>query len=172
MQSAAGTFGEEQHYYLDVREQKAVVIPDEVLRPVEEGNEEELAELPAWEQELLEQARLIADDPDEARFKSIPPLESHEAFEIMEMFIQQVPDDAIREKLTNAITRRRPFRSFKDALYEFPELREAWFKFDNDARLQYAREWLERIGVRPEDISQPSAPGGQAKETPDEGQGQ
>jgi predicted nucleotidyltransferase len=53
----------------------------------------------------------------------------------MEDFIERVRDSRARDLLERAIAGRGAFRRFKDTLFEFPELREAWFKF-RDARME------------------------------------
>jgi predicted nucleotidyltransferase len=44
--------------------------------------------------------------------------------------------------LARAIEGRGAFRRFKDALFEFPELRETWFKFHDVRMRRRAIEWL------------------------------
>jgi len=60
----------------------------------------------------------------------------------MEDFIAQVRDPRARELLERAIEGRGAFRRFKDTLFDFPELRAAWFKFHDARMLRQALEWL------------------------------
>ena len=46
-----------------------------------------------------------------------------------------------------AINRKKPFRNFKDALFEFPEIEEKWFKFYSDEMTEILKEWLENEGI-------------------------
>jgi hypothetical protein len=58
-----------------------------------------------------------------------------------------VRDPRARELLERAIEGRGAFRRFKDTLFEFPELRETWFRF-HDARMERrALEWLADEGL-------------------------
>jgi predicted nucleotidyltransferase len=80
------------------------------------------------------------DDPDfdpdrRADARPIEPLPSSVGYGDMEDFIADVPDRRAADLLGRAIAGRGAFRRFKDTLFEFPELREAWFRF-RDARMR------------------------------------
>jgi hypothetical protein len=83
------------------------------------------------------------DDDDDPEFdpverddaRCIDPLPSDEGYGDMEDFIAGVPDRRAADLLERAIAGRGAFRRFKDTLFEFPELREVWFRF-SDVRMQ------------------------------------
>jgi len=80
--------------------------------------------------------------PEERGLVPVEPVGSHEGYSDMEDFTEQVPDPRARDLLVRAIAGRGAFRRFKDTLLEFPELREAWFRF-HDARMERrAIAWL------------------------------
>ena len=81
------------------------------------------------------------DDPD--RFLVIPSMDSFDSFQIMEDFVEGLPEGEACRALARALRLPRPFRCFKDTLFEFPSLRELWFKFQHDRMLEYAQTWLE-----------------------------
>ena len=81
------------------------------------------------------------DDPD--RFLVIPPMDSFDSFQIMEDFVEGLPEGEACRALARALRLPRPFRCFKDTLFDFPALREQWFKFQQDRMLEYAQNWLE-----------------------------
>ena len=83
----------------------------------------------------------VEEDPE--RYMFIEPIDSHDSFEIMEDFIATVSDLNARNVLTKAISRRKPFRNFKEALYEFEEIKENWFNFHHEALLQKVKDLLE-----------------------------
>jgi predicted nucleotidyltransferase len=86
-------------------------------------------------------------DPESRGLIPIGPVPSHEGYGDMEDFIARVRDPRPRELLERAIEGRGAFRRFKDTLLEFPELREAWFRF-HDARMERrALEWLADEGL-------------------------
>jgi predicted nucleotidyltransferase len=82
-----------------------------------------------------------ADGPEDRVY--IEPIGSHEAYGDMEEFAGRVRDPRARALLVRAIAGRGAFRRFKDTLFEFPDLRQAWFAF-HDARMRRrAISWLE-----------------------------
>ena len=75
------------------------------------------------------------------------PLSSGEGYDDLVDFTERVRDPRARDLLERAITGRGAFRRFKDTLFEFPELRKAWFAF-HDARMERrALEWLADEGL-------------------------
>ena len=70
-------------------------------------------------------------------FLPIPPRASREGFAMMENFVEAMPEGEASRSLARALRLPRPFRSFKDTLFDFPEERDSWFKF-RSARLREA----------------------------------
>ena len=85
-------------------------------------------------------AQALEAEPD--RFFAIDPISSHEAFSIMEDFVTGLPQGAPTIRLAAALGQRRPFRHFKDALLEWPHIREQWFRFHNARMRKVAEEWI------------------------------
>ncbi len=79
---------------------------------------------------------------DDTRYLCIPPRLSQDEFLIMEMFVYTISDFDIAEKFHNALERRKPFRNFKDLLYDYPKLREKWFKFKQNTIKNETINWL------------------------------
>jgi predicted nucleotidyltransferase len=88
-----------------------------------------------------------ANDPEERGFIYVDPIDSHEAYGDMEDFSLGVADPRARDLLERAIAGRGAFRRFKDTLLDFPELREAWFRFHDVRMERRAIAWLEREGA-------------------------
>ena len=82
-------------------------------------------------------------EKEPVRYVYIEPIRSFESYKIMEKFIDDVEEIKIKRKLINAINRKKPFRNFKNALFEFPEIEEKWFKFYSDEMTEIVKEWLE-----------------------------
>jgi len=57
----------------------------------------------------------------------IEPLESHESFEVMESFVESLPDGKEKNKLADAICGYKPFANFNRLIHNSEE-RENWFK--------------------------------------------
>lgn len=93
--------------------------------------------------EELEDPPEDEDWEDPERFLAIDAIDSSEAFQIMEDFVDELPEGEGCRALARALRLPRPFRCFKDTLGEFPALRERWFKFHHGRMLEYAQAWLE-----------------------------
>jgi hypothetical protein len=77
----------------------------------------------------------------------VDPLPSAVGYGDMEDFAARVREPRTRDLLERAIAGRGAFRRFKDALLDYPELRQAWFAF-HDARWERrAIEWLAERGL-------------------------
>jgi hypothetical protein len=81
-------------------------------------------------------------DPEDSGAYHIEPIPSFEAYSDMQDFVERVPDRRAADLLGRAIEGRGAFRRFKDTLYEFPDLREAWFKFHDVRMRRRAVNWL------------------------------
>ncbi len=90
---------------------------------------------------------------EENFFEYIPftGMESHESFEIMEDFINEIPQEKIQAKFINAIERRKPFQQFKNLLLDYPDLREQWFAYKDKRNIEYVEEQLEAYNNRQEE---------------------
>lgn len=64
----------------------------------------------------------------------IEPPESYDSFKVMERFTEKVPDAGLREKLIDALNRRKPFANFK-RIVDDSDYRQDWFDF-RQARLE------------------------------------
>ena len=91
------------------------------------------------------------------RYLQIPSMSSNEGFRIMERFAD-AQEGRVRKALFNALDRRRPFRSFKDALEDFPKVREAWFGYHAERVREEALAWLESEEIDAELVPYRDAP--------------
>ena len=116
--------GDETEWLLDLQTGELLFVADEGLV----GPDEDLAEQ-------------IEREPD--RYRAIDPIPSSDGWRIMAEFIEQLPAGEARAHLTRALQHNHPFRSFKNALLDYPKLREEWFAFHEKSFMQLAREWLD-----------------------------
>jgi hypothetical protein len=65
----------------------------------------------------------------------------------MENFVDRLNDAEAASGLLDALARPKPFRRFKDALSEYPQLPEAWFAFEEQALLERSAQWCEENGI-------------------------
>ena len=68
----------------------------------------------------------------------IEPLESHESYEIMESFVENLPENKEKNKLADAVRGYKPFANFNRLIHNSEE-RENWFK--------YRTYWLEKYVI-------------------------
>jgi hypothetical protein len=78
---------------------------------------------------------------DPARQLPIPVFTSSDAFRLMEDFVFEVASPEARESLAAALDQRKPFRRFKDALYDFEADRQLWFQFEATAMRRIAEDF-------------------------------
>ena len=92
-------------------------------------------ELDSWKDEL----RKLRKNPD--MYITVDPPKSHDSFVIMSEFIETLADNnRLKDRLTQALERKHPFREFKYAIDNSGDFRQTWFDFKNQ-RLQ---AWVER----------------------------
>ena len=152
---------ETRHSWLDKRTGRVLSYSDEAAVSVEEGD---VDDLPDWMKPEVEAATEVlrafgelpgqedtCEDTDGInvepnRYVSIEQIPSHEAFQFMAEFIQELPESLARDTLGSALRDRRPFRRFKNALGYFPNERERWFEYEARRRREYIEEWARDEG--------------------------
>jgi hypothetical protein len=80
-------------------------------------------------------------------WRRIRRTESYESYRDMAEFVAAVHHRRAADLLDRAITGRGAFRRFKDTLFEFPELRDQWFRFRNARARRRAVHWLASEGL-------------------------
>ena len=96
----------------------------------------------------------IENEPE--RYLFIDPVNSGESYQIMEDFLNQLScNDEVISDLQNALYHSKSFKRFKDALSNYPEIREDWFKFHNQEMKETAKRWLEYNDIDAELLSLP-----------------
>jgi len=67
----------------------------------------------------------------------------------MQDFLDTLPEGRLADALQHALEGRKPFRQFKDALLDYPETRESWFRFKGDYELRQAAAWCAEHDIEP-----------------------
>jgi len=132
----------------DTETGQIVSIPDELMRAVEEDDEEALEDLPEWKKELIETARSVCSD-ESGRYEEIPKNPSYEAYDLMVEFAETVKDIHLKGKLNIALDGKGAFRRFKNILSDYPEEQERWFAFKEERMRHEAIDWLNSIDIEP-----------------------
>jgi hypothetical protein len=78
------------------------------------------------------------DNDSDERYIEVPRITTDEAFRLMTWFAESVADERVSNKLFDALDRPKPFRRFKDMLFEVG-LRDEWFEFE----FQYGKKEIE-----------------------------
>lgn len=63
-----------------------------------------------------------------ADFIKIETLKSFESFKIMELFVEQLPDENLKSDLENVLANKKPFHNFKHKI-DHSNFRQNWFDF-------------------------------------------
>ena len=75
-------------------------------------------------------------------FSVIEKMISHDAFRIMEDFVDEVADTKLAEDLIKILNRKSPFANFKDEI-EYSDYRKQWFAFRTRKYEEYVKQQLE-----------------------------
>lgn len=90
----------------------------------------------------------VENNPD--RFIFINPINSRESFTIMEDFASTILNDLIKNTLSTALSKRKPFRNFKDELNHLPEIQKEWYKYHEIEMEKIAYDWLKDNDINAE----------------------
>ena len=134
--------------YLDTNTGDILHIPCEVKRVAEgNGEEEDLAD---WEKDLLEEAYAIEED-EEDRYIMLPHIEDSYFYDAMVKFIRErVTSEELKEKLSAALSKSQPMRSFKSIIFNYEEELDKWQDYEEEKTKEYVISWLKDIGIEVE----------------------
>ncbi|GEL19387.1 UPF0158 family protein [Pseudonocardia asaccharolytica] len=91
------------------------------------------------------------EGPGDDGWVLITPTQSRESYRDMADFVEGVQHRRAAELLDRALNGRGAFRRFKNTLFEFPELRDRWYRFRDARSRRRALDWLADNGlVEPE----------------------
>lgn len=80
------------------------------------------------------------EDGSDERYLPIPTISSDESFRLMEKFAASIEDERNSDKLFVALNSPKPFRRFKDTLFNL-DLRDHWYEFEHQYGKQIMEEW-------------------------------
>ncbi len=95
---------------------------------------------PNVEEELWE-TEIEKVEKEAKNYHRFEPMNSTEAFRVMEHFAESLSDAPFASKLYKALANKRPFQGFK-LLVDESDYREQWFDFKRRAYIQFVREQL------------------------------
>lgn len=91
------------------------------------------------------------DVENEERYFCVEPITSDEGYEIMQDFVASVESDEIRDHLIDALERKKPFRNFKDAITEYPDIETTFYAYKDSRLKDILREQLAEYGYELEE---------------------
>jgi hypothetical protein len=86
-------------------------------------------------------------EPDVEGWVLIEPLSSRDGYQDMADFTAGVQHRRAAELLDRALNGRGAFRRFKNTLFDFPEVRDQWFRFRDARAHRRALAWLADAGL-------------------------
>jgi hypothetical protein len=99
------------------------------------------------------------DVANEDRYFCVEPITSDEGYAIMQDFVAFVESDEIRDHLIDALERKKPFRNFKDAITEYPDIETRFYAYKDNRLKDILRDKLAEYGyeleeetIQPEDV--------------------
>jgi hypothetical protein len=128
--------------------------------PLNGGGRIDLHTGEVWPQAAIEYAEEVGDeDPDDEndeRWVHVFCEGSRAGYRDMEIFIDNLEDDRLADRLARAIRGRGAFRRFKDVLAESSDLLDRWYGFSDDRHRGRARAWLAGEGYASTPKPQPA----------------
>jgi hypothetical protein len=104
--------------------------------------------MPDWIEDEVELIIKILSEKE--RYVRIPERESQGAYSLMKRFAEEIDELSPHDELSAALNSLDSFSRFKKALSNFPEHRKKWFALNAGAMKKTITEWLNSIGIKPE----------------------
>lgn len=89
------------------------------------------------------------DDHESGRYLLVPAFTTNDRFQIMEDFVESLPDETLIEELNQALIGKGAFQRFEEVLQRYPQRLEQWRRFRTDKVAGRVREWLRQHGIEP-----------------------
>ncbi|APZ47320.1 hypothetical protein BW723_13960 [Polaribacter reichenbachii] len=79
-----------------------------------------------------------------ADFIKFETLESFESFKIMQLFVEQLPDQNLKTELENTLVNKKPFQNFKHKI-NHSDFKQSWFEFKKKELEKIVEKKLVRV---------------------------
>jgi hypothetical protein len=101
----------------------------------------------SWQTDDREPWEDVLNDLEENwdKYDEIDRMESHESFEIMADFAENVDSRELKDSLINALNRKHPFQNFKWVVDNSGPYRQKWFDFKNQRLIEWVENKLDEI---------------------------
>jgi hypothetical protein len=91
------------------------------------------------------------DVENSERYFCVEPITSDEGYEIMQDFVASIESDEIRDHLIDTLERKKPFRNFKDAITEYPDIETQFYEYKDNRLKDILRDQLAEYGYELEE---------------------
>lgn len=135
----------EYRSYFDRATGRIVSVELSILSTLEEGDEGDLEDIPAWQKDEIEIARAIVADRHH-RFIDPPDKFAFHEYRHMEEFIETIRDTRIATQLSISLRGEGAFGRFKDTLHNFG-IQDQWYEYRTQAMKQFMIEWAEENDI-------------------------
>ncbi|MBN2354805.1 hypothetical protein JXO59_01760 [candidate division KSB1 bacterium] len=126
---------EGSHQFLHLATGEIYYISDEEFDYAKQ--EEPLDHIPDWQIESVERAKTILSTEE---YLALPSTFDIHEYAIMERFCLSITDDALRDKMYNAIKGSGAFRRFKENIF-YHNIEQDWYQFREEAFYKIAVDW-------------------------------
>jgi len=124
----------EQTHFLDVRTGEVIPIPEEDFE----------------EEELHPVAARVESHPD--RYLTVPKLDPDDVLEDLAAYVQDLPDEDVREKMAEALQEGLEGVDFEAFFEGHPELAEGWEAFRRQRLQDRVLAWLGEQNLKPAQV--------------------
>ena len=100
------------------------------------------ADMEPWKEEVME---IEENWNDYFEFKGF---ESHESFEIMADFADNIDNESLRQELFIALNRSKPFQNFKRIIDYSGKYRQRWFDYKEMRYIQWVEKQIDWENIR------------------------
>ncbi|MHC4121022.1 MAG: UPF0158 family protein [Planctomycetota bacterium] len=133
---------DESQSFLNKRTGEVVLVSEEMLRTVEDGDS--IDDYSDWEQEQITIAREIIGETGD--YIELPSKFDIHEYSIMEDFCFSLDDSEMRDILLDLIKGRGAFGRFKHAIHAHG-IEDQWYNYRDNAFKEIAIEWCRENGI-------------------------
>lgn len=87
-------------------------------------------------------------DANRDEYVEIEAMSSHDSFQVMVDFAEQLTNARVQDALFRALNKRGPFREFKFAIDNSGEFRQQWFDFKNQRYIDWVTQQVQAYQLR------------------------
>jgi len=140
--------GLESCSYLNLKSGEIILIADEEIRAVENGDD--ISEQAEWYKEALAAAKEFLQNQDQ--YLELPTKYELNEYRIMENFVDLIPIEEQREEMLNLIRGKGAFSRFKQGIERFL-LKEKWYQYRDLEIRKFAEQWCQDNNIQYENGS-------------------